>query len=135
MRPRLRHRWPSSHSILSRGEAPLPTRPRSILTRIPPPALLRHYSCGRNAKRIGTAFAGRQRLYQSILPSSNRRGMHCTLQGIRPRRPGRTAVQASQMTSQGCDLEGKHSCVSIGRVVRSNERPQWLRYPIFSPSG
>ena len=51
------------------------------------------------------------------------------LQGIRPRLPGRTAVWASQMTSQGCDLEGKHSCVSIGRVVGSNERQtQWLSH-------
>ena len=51
------------------------------------------------------------------------------LQGIRPRPPDRTDVWASQVTSQGCDLEGKHSCVSIGRVVGSNERqPQWLSY-------
>ena len=51
------------------------------------------------------------------------------LQGIRSRPPGRTAVRASQMTSQGYDLEGKHSCVSIGRVVVSNEpQPQWLSH-------
>ena len=50
------------------------------------------------------------------------------LQGIRQRRRGRTAVRASRMTSQGCDLEGKHSCVSIGRVVGSNERSQWLSH-------